>query len=77
MIVATEKYAVADPINLGTNEEITVKDLIKLIVRISGKKTDIKFDKSKPDGSPRRNSDNSKAKKKIDFIAKFLSRSDS
>lgn len=71
MILAIQKYPVPDPINLGTNEEISVIDLIKKIVRISGKNSKIQFDTSKPDGSPRRNSDNTKSRKKLGFIPKI------
>ncbi|HLD25138.1 MAG TPA: NAD-dependent epimerase/dehydratase family protein [Patescibacteria group bacterium] len=70
LIQAIEKYPVADPVNLGTNEEVTIKDLIEMIVRISGTSPKIVFDTSKPDGSPRRNSDNTKAAEKIGFRAK-------
>ena len=56
--------------NIGTDEEVTIAELIKKIVRISGIKTRIVFDTTKPDGSPRRNSDNTKAKDKIGFVAK-------
>lgn len=67
MIQAIEKYPVPDPINLGSDEEVTVAQLIDTIIRLSGKKSKIEFDSSKPDGSPRRNSDNRKAKEKIGF----------
>lgn len=70
MIQAIEKYPVADPINLGTDEEIAIKDLIKVILRITGSTASISFDLSKPDGNPRRNSDNRKVKEKIGFVAK-------
>ncbi len=69
MIRAIEKYPIPDPVNLGTDEEVSVADLIKKIIRISGKKTIVRFDRTKPDGSPRRNSDNTKAKEKIGFEA--------
>lgn len=71
MILAIEKYPVPDPVNLGTDEEITIGDLVKKIINISGKKSEIFLDTSKPDGSPRRNSDNKKAKEKIGFVAKI------
>lgn len=67
MILAIEKYPKSDPINLGTDDEISVKDLINKIIKISGINTKIEFDISKPDGSPRRNSDNKKAIAKIGF----------
>lgn len=70
MIQAIEKYPVADPINLGTDEEVTIEELIRLIVKTTGVDTTITFDSSKPDGSPRRNSDNVKSKEKIGIVAK-------
>lgn len=69
MVEAIEKYPVADPVNLGTDEEISIADVVAMIVRISGIETTIEFDTSKPDGSPRRNSDNTKAAKHIGFTA--------
>lgn len=70
MIQAIEKYPVPDPINIGTDEEVSVNDLIQKIIRISGSSSKVVFDTAKPDGSPRRNSDNIKAKEKIGFCAK-------
>src|SRR5258708_7796323 len=70
MMKAIEHYPVPDPINLGTDEEISIKDLIKKIIAISGINTRVVFDTSKPDGSPRRNSDNKKAIEKTKFTAK-------
>lgn len=69
MIAAIEKYPVPDPINLGTDEEITIAELINKVIKLTGINTKAVFDKSKPDGSPRRNSDNAKAKEKIGFTA--------
>ena len=71
MLLATEKYPKADPINIGTDEEIKIKDLTYLIIEFSEKipKPKVLFDTSKPAGQPRRNSDNIKAKKLIGFEA--------
>ena len=71
MILAIEKYPVPDPVNLGTDEEVSIKELINKILEISGVKTKVVFDTTKPDGSLRRNSDNKKAKEKIGFTAKI------
>ncbi|HUQ85180.1 MAG TPA: SDR family NAD(P)-dependent oxidoreductase [Candidatus Limnocylindrales bacterium] len=71
MILSIENYPVPDPINLGTDDEISIKKLIKTIVDITGIKTKVEFDTSKPDGSPRRNSDNKKAIKYAKFKAKM------
>lgn len=67
MIKAIEKYPVPDPVNIGTDEEVSIKILVEMIVSLSGKNTKIEFDTSKPDGSPRRNSNNAKAIEKISF----------
>lgn len=70
MILATEKYPNLDPVNLGTDEEVSIKDLTYKIIAISGKKPKVVFDTTKPDGSSRRNSDNRKALDKLGFISK-------
>lgn len=70
LVCTIEKYPVADAVNIGTNEEVSIAELVRKIVKLSGKKIKIVFDTTKPDGSSRRNSDNTKAKEKIDFKAK-------
>lgn len=70
MIQAIDKFPKPTPINLGTDEEVSIADLVKLIIEISGRKVRVIFDTSKPDGSPRRNSDNTRAKKNVGFTAK-------
>lgn len=70
MMLVIERYTAADPINLGTNDEISIRELTEKILKISGSKSKIKLDKTKPDGSPRRNSDNSKARKNLGFVPK-------
>ncbi|MFH1224163.1 MAG: NAD-dependent epimerase/dehydratase family protein [Pseudomonadota bacterium] len=70
MIAAVERYPTPDPVNLGTNEEVTIAELVGKIITLSGKKVTVRFDKTKPDGSTRRNSDNRKAKKHLQFTAK-------
>lgn len=67
MILAIEKYPVPDPVNLGTDDEVSIKELIERIIKIQKVKRKVTFDTTKPDGSPRRNSDNKKAMKKIGF----------
>lgn len=69
MLQAISKYPQPDPINLGTQEEITIKDLAKLIIKLAGTKTELKFDPAKPNGQPRRNCDSTKAKKILNFTA--------
>jgi len=70
IINAIEFYNKADPVNLGAGFEIKIKDLANLIKKLTGYKGKIVWDKSKPDGQPRRMLDVSKAKKEFNFVAK-------
>ena len=67
MMLAVEKYPEADPLNIGTSEETKIKDLVRLIVRLSGKNLQIVFDTSKPAGAARRCPDISKARRLIGY----------
>lgn len=57
------------PLNLGSDEEVSIKDLAGLIVELSGLNVEIRFDPSKPDGQPRRTCDTRKAAAEIGFRA--------
>lgn len=70
MLLATEKHPVADPLNIGTSEEIKIKDLIGIIVELSGKKLNIEYDLSKPSGAARRCADISKPTRLIGYEPK-------
>jgi len=70
IVLATEKYNKSNPINIGAGFEISIKDLVKLIVDLTGFKGEIVWDTSKPDGQPRRILDVSKAEKEFAFKAK-------
>src|SRR3989339_1421312 len=54
IVLATEKYNKTDPVNLGAGFEISIKELVTLIVKLTKFKGKITWDKSKPDGQPRR-----------------------
>jgi GDP-L-fucose synthase len=71
IVVATEKYNKSDPVNLGAGFEISIKDLVKLIVKLTGFRGKIVWDASKPDGQPRRRLDTSRAQKEFGFKAKI------
>lgn len=70
IVMATEKYDKADPVNLGSGMEIKIKDLIETIAKLMDYKGEIKWDTSKPDGQPRRMLDVSRAEKEFGFKAK-------
>lgn len=67
MMLAVEKHPVADPLNIGTSEEIKIKDLIALIVKLSGKDLQIEYDLSKPSGAARRCPDITKPMRLIGY----------
>jgi len=69
ILLATEKYNKPDPVNLGAGFEISIKDLVELIAKLTGFKGEIIWDTSKPDGQPRRMLDTSKAEKEFGFKA--------
>lgn len=67
IVLAAEKYNSSEPVNIGSSNEIFIKDLVELIVRLTGFKGEIRWDGSKPDGQPRRKLDTSRAKKAFGF----------
>ncbi|NIT04294.1 NAD-dependent epimerase/dehydratase family protein [Candidatus Saccharibacteria bacterium] len=70
IVTATERYDKGEPVNLGSGEEISIKDLVGLICRLCEFKGEIRWDKSKPDGQPRRRLDVSRARQEFGFEAK-------
>jgi len=60
--IALEKKTGPEPINLGTGDEITIRELAEKIRRIGGYDAQIVWDDSKPDGQPRRCLDVMRAK---------------
>lgn len=70
IILATERYDKPDPVNLGTGVEISIKKLVGIIADLTGFEGRVIWDKSKPDGQPRRCLDISRAYKEFGFKAK-------
>ena len=60
----------ADPINIGTEHEVTIRELIETICDVAGKHPKLVFDTTKPEGQPRRNCDTTKMKAKLGWEAK-------
>jgi len=69
IILATKKYDKGDPVNLGSGKEISIKELAEKIKNLTEFKGKIVWDKTKPDGQPRRMLNTSKAKKEFGFTA--------
>lgn len=70
IIMAAERYNSSDPVNIGTGKEIKIKELVALIVELTGYKGNISWDTSKPDGQPRRCADVSRARERFGFEAR-------
>lgn len=70
IVLATEKYNKPEPVNIGAGFEITIKNLINKLVKLMDFKGKIVWDKTKPNGQPRRCLDVSRAKKEFGFTAK-------
>ena len=63
IVLAAEKYDKPNPINLGAGREITIKKLVEIICSCMKFKGEIRWDKTKPDGQPRRKLDVTRAKR--------------
>lgn len=70
IVLATEKYEKADPVNIGTPSETSIQDLAETICRLMNYGGDLRWNDSKPDGQPRRSLDVSRAKREFGFEAK-------
>jgi GDP-L-fucose synthase len=69
IVLAAEHYDGADPVNLGADEEMPIRQLVELIAKVVGFDGDIQWDSSKPDGQPRRRVDASRARERFGFRA--------
>lgn len=69
IVLATERYDDPDPVNLGSGQEIAIKDLAELIAKLTGFDGELRWDPSKPDGQPRRGLDTTRAKERFSFEA--------
>lgn len=70
IVLATERYDGAEPVNLGSGKEISIKDLVHLIAQETGFAGDIVWDATKPDGQPRRVLDTTRATEAFGFRAR-------
>ncbi|MCW4024568.1 MAG: GDP-L-fucose synthase [Candidatus Bathyarchaeota archaeon] len=70
IVAAAEKYDKPAPVNLGAGKEITIKELVNLIGKLTGFNGEIVWDTSRPDGQPRRCLDITRARAEFGFEAK-------
>jgi nucleoside-diphosphate-sugar epimerase len=62
IVLAAEHYEGAEPVNLGTNREVTIRETVELIAEMVGYDGELVWDPTKPDGQPRRRVDPSRAR---------------
>jgi GDP-L-fucose synthase len=67
ILLAAERYNKPEPVNLGAGFEISIRDLVLLIARLTGFTGEIHWDSTKPDGQPRRCLDTSRAECEFGF----------
>jgi GDP-L-fucose synthase len=70
IVRAARAYDKPDPVNLGSGREIRVRDLARLIARLARYRGRIEWDRSRPDGQPRRKLDTSRARKELGWRAR-------
>jgi GDP-L-fucose synthase len=70
ILLAAERYDGSEPVNVGSGMEISIRDLVHLIARLTRFEGEIVWDASKPDGQPRRCLDTSRAEQLFGFRAR-------
>lgn len=70
LCLAAERYDSPDPVNVGTGEEIAIRDLAALVAEATGFAGRIRWDTSQPNGQPRRRLDTSRAERLFGFQAR-------
>jgi GDP-L-fucose synthase len=69
IVLAAERYDGAEPVNLGSGREISIRDLTGTVARHVGYAGEIRWDASQPNGQPRRCLDTSRARDAFGFVA--------
>jgi GDP-L-fucose synthase len=69
VVMATERYDAAEPVNLGSGREITIRELCDVIAGLCGFRGEVLWDARQPDGQPRRMLDTSRARERFGFEA--------
>jgi GDP-L-fucose synthase len=69
LVMAAESYNNSDPVNIGSGEEISIKNLTQMISEVMGFHGSVEWDRSRPNGQPRRYVDSTKALAEFGFKA--------
>ena len=71
IVLAGEMYEDTEPLNIGSEQEITIQNLVSMICELMNFEGEIEWDTSKPNGQPRRCVSNKRAREKIGFEPKY------
>jgi GDP-L-fucose synthase len=69
ILLAAERYDHPDPVNLGTEEELSMRDLATMLAAACGYDGEVRWDTARPNGQPRRKLDVSRARERFGFVA--------
>ncbi len=67
IVLAAERYNDADPVNIGTGREVKIRALVGMIAELVGFEGEVTWDRTKPDGQPRRMLETSRARDRFGF----------
>jgi GDP-L-fucose synthase len=70
ILLAAERYDKPDPVNIGSGDEITIRELTALLCKLTGFEGELIWDATQPDGQPRRRLDVARAEREFGFLAK-------
>jgi GDP-L-fucose synthase len=70
LVTAAELYDGAEPVNLGSGEEVPIRELVTIVTELCGFSGRIVWDTSKPNGQPRRKLDTTRAEREFGFVAR-------
>ena len=70
LVLAAERYDGPEPVNLGAAKEISIRELAELIAEVTGYEGRVVWDRSKPNGQPRRSVDGRRARELFGFEAR-------
>ncbi|MBE9163004.1 MULTISPECIES: GDP-L-fucose synthase [Microcoleaceae] len=71
IVMAAQSYNESDPVNLGTNSEVKIRELVETICELMGFEGEIVWETDKPNGQPRRCLDTERAKERFGFVAEM------
>jgi GDP-L-fucose synthase len=70
ILLAAERYDKPEPVNVGSGHEISIRDLASLLCQLTGFEGELIWDRTQPDGQPRRRLDITRAEREFGFLAK-------